>query len=202
MSAQSDFRLRQLEKRLLRNERQLVDAHQRIARTFLPGKVAQVRKAGEDWQVRLELGRNPENGVAILSPWVPVQPVSAGGLKVKVKPTIGERFGLLSPSGTVGSGSWSIRGPFDNDHPAPAGDEDVVLERGRTRLAIREGMVLVTTGDATIEISGDEVRVNGKAIRFGSESLSHNDHNIGSTHRHPGVEPGGAFTLPPPPLEL
>lgn len=188
--------LRRLEKRMAAIEKGLGDAHQRLARTVLHGKVSSVRKAGQDWQVRLELGTDPESGAQVLSPWVPVQPASAGAMKIKVKPTVGERMTLLSPSGVVGSGSWAMRGPFDDDHPAPDGDEDVVIERGASRIAIQDGKIVLTTGAGRIELDGGNVRVNGKTALTGNE-LTHNDKDISASHRHGGVEPGTANTGPP-----
>lgn len=197
-----EFRWRQMARRFDRIDRSLSEVHQRLARVFMPGKVAQVRSLAGDWQVRLDLGENTE-GKAVLSPWLPVQPVSAGALKVKVRPSIGERFGMLSPSGTVGEGSWCVRGPFDQDHAAPAGAEDVVLERGQSRITIADGRIVITTGSATVELAGGEVRVNGSTVHVDGEieltgdALTHNRKNIGDSHRHTGVFVGPANTGPP-----
>lgn len=188
--------LRRLMTRLNGIEKRLVEQDQRIARTVMHGKVSDVRKKGGDWQVRLDLGKDPESGDAVQSPWVPVQPASAGSLKIKVKPTKGERMSILSPSGVVGSGSWALRGPFDDDHPAPAGDEDVVIERGQTRLTIEDGKVVVATGETRIELDGADVRINGK-IALTGEALTHNEKNISHDHRHKDVFPGPALTGPP-----
>lgn len=203
MSAhREEFRWRQMARRMDTIERSLGEAHQRLARVFMPGKVSQVRSVAGDWQVRLDLGANTE-GEAVLSPWLPVQPVSAGALKVKVRPSIGERFGMLSPSGTVGEGSWCVRGPFDQDHSAPAGTEDVVLERGQSRITIADGRIVITTGGATVELAGGTVRVNGEEIgaagriALTGETLTHNAKNISADHVHTNVMAGPAMTGPP-----
>ncbi|MFG1318003.1 hypothetical protein [Xanthobacter autotrophicus] len=188
--------LRRLMDRLARIEKRLVEQDQRLARTILRGKVSEVRKAGGDWQVRLELASGDADGEAVKSPWVPVQPASAGALKIKVRPTEGEGMTLLSPSGVVGTASWAIRSPFDEDHPAPEGDEDVVIERGKTRLSIEDGKFVVTTGGGRIEVAGDEVKVNGKTA-FTGEQLSHNGTNVGETHRHRDVVTGSELTGKP-----
>lgn len=75
-----------------------MEQNKRLARIILRGKVSEVRKAGADWQVRMELAQDDETGDKVLSPWVPVQPASAGALKIKVKPTMGEGMTMLSPS--------------------------------------------------------------------------------------------------------
>jgi phage baseplate assembly protein gpV len=149
---------RRLIEKLRAIEKRLIEVDQRLARVVLHGKVTEVRQQQGDWQVRLEIGRDPESDAVVKSPWAPVQPASAGALKIKAKPSVGERMTLLSPSGTVGSGSWAIRGPFDDDHPAPQGDEDVVLERGDTRIEIDGDHVKVTVDQAFAEVARERVR--------------------------------------------
>ncbi|MGX7745891.1 hypothetical protein M9H71_24930, partial [Rhodopseudomonas parapalustris] len=98
-------------KRYLRGlEKQIVEVDQRVARVLMHGKVIKdgVRQQGDDWQVRLELGRDADDK-PVESPWVTVQPLSSGALKIKVKPSEGQRYTLLSPSGVIGTGSQAIR---------------------------------------------------------------------------------------------
>jgi phage baseplate assembly protein gpV len=147
-------------KRYLRNlEKRLLDVDQRVARTIMRGKVAKVRKKGDDYEVKLELGRDPETDRVVESPWSPVQPVAAGSLKIKVKPVVGEAMTLLSPSGVLGSASMAIRSPYDDDHPAPKGDEDVVLEVGATKLVIKDGLFSAKVGDNEVELKSDAFNI-------------------------------------------
>lgn len=189
--------VRRLATRLDRIEKRLVEQDQRLARTMLRGKVSEVRKKDGDWQIRLELALDQQSGDKILSPWVPVQPASAGALKVKVKPTVGEGMTLFSPSGVVGTASWAARSPFDQDHPAPEGDEDVVLERGKSRLTIEDGKIVITAGGSRIELDGDDVKVNGKKVAVTGDALTHNDVPVGDKHTHKSVTPGPGLSGPP-----
>ncbi|MBB5046791.1 hypothetical protein HNR60_001539 [Rhodopseudomonas rhenobacensis] len=160
-------------KRHLRNlEKQIVEVDQRVARVVMHGKVKKggVRKQGDDWQVQLELARD-ENDKPVESPWVAVQPVGAGALKIKVKPAEGERFTLLSPSGVIGSGSQAIRAPFDDDHPAPKGDEDLVLEVGNAKLLIKDGQFNIKVGDSEIELTAAAIN-----------TVSKSQHLVGKVH--------------------
>lgn len=146
-------------KRYLRGlEKQIVEVDQRVARVLMHGKVIKdgVRKQGDDWQVRLELGRDADDK-PVESPWVTVQPLSSGALKIKVKPSEGQRYTLLSPSGVIGTGSQAIRAPFDDDHPAPKGDEDLVLEIGNAKLVIKDGLIGLKVGNNEIELKADSV---------------------------------------------
>ncbi|MFZ5736857.1 MAG: hypothetical protein ACOY6K_08255 [Pseudomonadota bacterium] len=148
-------------KRYLRGlEKQIVEVDQRVARVLMHGKVIKdgVRKQGDDWQVRLELGRDADDK-PVESPWVTVQPLSSGALKIKVKPSEGQRYTMLSPSGVIGTGSQAIRAPFDDDHPAPQGDEDLVLEVGNARLVIKDGLIGLKVGSNEIELKADAVNL-------------------------------------------
>ncbi|NJL32991.1 MAG: hypothetical protein HC893_02990 [Chloroflexaceae bacterium] len=174
---------RRLIEKLRAIEKRLVEVDQRLARVVLHGKVSDLRQQGGDWQVRLEIGRDPETDAVVKSPWVPVQPAASGALKIKVKPTVGERMTMLSPSGTVGTGSWAIRGPFDDDHPPPAGDEDVVLEVGATRIIARDGLIALKVGATEIEMTDGAINV-----------VADNIHHVGKTHL--GVDGKGEAAIP------
>lgn len=188
--------LRALDNRLSRIESRLVEQDQRLARTVLHGKVHETREQDGDWQVRLDLGRDPDAAEPVLSPWVPAQPVSAGALKVKVKPSAGERMTLLSPSGVVGSGSWAVRGPYDEDHPAPEGRQDVVAEVGKTRITIEDDQVVISTDGARVTLAGDTVRITGK-VEITGDSVKHNGVEIGERHKHEKTAPGAGISGPP-----
>lgn len=161
----ADPALGALTRRLDRIEKGLTEAHQRLARVVMHGRVSELRKVREDWHVRLEMAQGAD-GRPVLSPWTPVQPASAGALKIKVKPTVGERMTLVSPSGTVGEGSWAMRAPFHDDHPPPAGDEDIVIERGQARVEMTDQMVRAKVGGAEIEIKGGAINIVADTIHL------------------------------------
>jgi phage baseplate assembly protein gpV len=167
----TDPYIRRLETYLRALEKRLVDVDQRVARILLRGKVTEIREAQNDWQVRLEIGRDPETDEPVMSPWVPVQPASAGDLKIKVKPTVGEGMALFSPSGTVGSGSWAFRSPFDDDHPAPQGQEDLILERGNSRIVVKDGLIRMKSADTEVELKSGHLNLVGNKV-----------HTVGDTH--------------------
>ncbi|PZA12467.1 hypothetical protein DNX69_10865 [Rhodopseudomonas palustris] len=155
----TDPQVRALKQYLRNFEKRLVEVDQRVARMIMRGKVAKVRKQGDDWQVKLEIGRDPETDKPVQSPWAPVQPVAAGALKIKVKPVEGEAMTLLSPSGVLGTASMAIRSPYDDDHPAPKGDEDFVLEIGKSKFVIADGLISTKVGGNEIELKGDAINI-------------------------------------------
>ena len=155
----TDPQVRQLLRYLRTLEKRVGEVDQRVARVVMTGKVLKVRAAGDDWQVKMEIGRDPETDKVVESPWVLVQPLGAGALKIKAKPTQGEQMRLLSPSGVVGSGSIAIRAAYDDDHPAPKGDEDLVVVIGKSTLRIKDGLIVAKVGDNEIELTGDGANV-------------------------------------------
>lgn len=177
---------------LRRIRRELAWVNRRLALSRLPGKVLEVKEEKNDWRVRLDLGEDPSTGEKVESPFVRVQPASAGALKIKVKPTVGEQMYLNSASGIVGADSVAMWGTFDDDHPAPEGGEDVVVERGKTRFSITEdayeavqdnvrlrlsgGKALIVVDGAEFEVSGGEIRSKaGKIIADGEVKLGDRD---------------------------
>jgi phage baseplate assembly protein gpV len=183
----SDPYVRRFEAYLRKLEARLVEVDQRLARVVLSGKVTEVKEIKDDWHVRTEIGKDPATGEVVKGPWVPVQPVASGDLKIKAKPVVGERMMVLSPSGVLGSGSWAIRGPFDDDHPAPKGSEDLIIERGDTRIVLDDKTITIKapqkvtaqSGDAEVELKPGAVNVVGGKV-----------HTVGETHLGVGGKDG------------
>lgn len=139
--------------------REITRLNRKLALARLPGKVKEVKSEEGDWRVCLDMGEDPETGDKVLSPWVRVQPASAGALKIKVRPSEGEQMYLMSASGVVGADSVAMWGAFDQDHPAPAGDEDVIFERGNARLTIEDGKILAKVDGVTLTLAEGKATV-------------------------------------------
>lgn len=163
-----------LSRRLDAIERRLVEQDQRLARLIMPGKVAAVD--AERYRVRLELGRDDQDA-PVLSPWVKWQSAAAGQVRDWTPPSIGEAMLLVSPSGTIGSGSRAMFGTFDEDHPPPTiagdtrmwsfGDATVIFKRAELQLKVGEAEVTLTgsritvaVGGAGFELSADELAMS------------------------------------------
>lgn len=104
--------------------------------------------------------------------------------------TVGERVLVLNPSGEPGKGI-AIPGGYTDKNPQPhnAGGEKV------TKIG---DCVMKQTG------SGIEFSVGGTTFSFSAAgfqqtggAVTHNDHDIGATHKHTEVEPGGGVSGPP-----
>lgn len=162
-----------LKDRLDRIERRLVETDQRVARILLPGKVKQV-DAGK-YRLRLVLATDAETGAEILSPWVKWQSGSAGKVRDWSPPEAGEEMLLLSPSGTIGTGSRAMFGTFDAEHAPPSTkDDERVWSFGQARLVLKgDGLTLAVAG-AEIALSRDAiaVTVDGSGFSLSADELA------------------------------
>lgn len=149
--------------------REIARLHRKHALARVPIKITDVRQKDGDWQVQGELGEDPKTGKKVLTPWVRVQPASSGELKIKVKPSKGQQMYLHSTSGVVGADSLAIWGAFDQDHPAPEGEDDLIIERGKTRIVLNDKTITQTAPDAVTASSGDS-KHEVKPSKIGSTS--------------------------------
>lgn len=177
----------------------VAELERRFSGTMRHGTVEEVDAA---WQlVRLNFGRDVD-GKPFLSPWVPYAQI-AGALKVHTPPSKGQQFTLLSPTGDWQQAvalpmTWSDQ----NKSPSYNGDENV-LTYGNVRATIKDDLMQVHVGGTEFEITSSHVKItvagvcvevtdSGVAITGGK--VSHDGKNIGSTHIHGGVVPGGGLT--------
>ena len=135
-------------------------------------------------RVRLNFGKDID-GKPFLSPWVPYAQV-AGALKVHTPPSKGQQFTALSPSGDWQQAialpmTWSDQ----NASPSTAGNEHV-LTFGDVRLTIRDQVLEVLVGGVTLKVTPEGIAITGGKV-------THEDKNIGATHIHGGVIPGGGL---------
>lgn len=162
-----------------RLHKKVASADRRIALMSLPGKVHE--KDQEKRQLRLRLGQTAD-GRDILGPWSRWQESGAGALSVHKEPDIGEQMTLHSPSGTVGEASIAGPATYDKDHEPPSNSSDTaIIQCGKGRIEIGPGGVLIK----------GNFRAEGGAF-------SHDGVNVGASHVHTGVTPGGSLSGPPP----
>jgi len=77
------------------------------------------------------------------------------------------------------------------DAPAGEGDRVVIGAHGGSAfMSFDEDGFYFTIGGVSMTLTGDGVTIVGGAV-------THNGKNIGDTHEHTGVTPGGALTGPP-----
>jgi phage baseplate assembly protein gpV len=180
----------------------VAELERRFSGTMRHGTVEEVDPAKQI--VRLKFGKDVD-GKPFLSPWVPYAQI-AGALKVHTPPTKGQQFTLLSPTGDWQQAvalplTWSD----NNKSPSGNGDENV-LTYGNVRATIKDDLTQVLVGGTEFEITSDlvkikvggvEVKISGDGVAITGGLVTHDEKNIGSTHKHGGIVRGGALTDPP-----
>lgn len=164
----------------------VAELERRVTGMIRHGTVAEVDP--EKGRVRIKLGQDEEGG-DFLSPWVPYSQL-AGAIKAHVPPAAGQQFSLIAPTGDWQQAvamplTWSNA----NGSPSTAGDENVVTY-GNVRITLKADYLEVCACDVVFRVSCDGIFMSGGTIR-------HNGHDIGASHRHPGVVRGGDITDPP-----
>jgi len=161
---------------IVRLAQRVAEVERRLAGMVRHGKVHSVDAAAGT--IRLRIGGT--DAKPFLSPSVPYAQI-AGGLKAHTPPTVGQQMTLICPDGNVRMGvalpmTWSNA----NASPSASGEENVV-----------------TFGSMRIELRGDEIVISGPKVRIDADieangsTIRHNGKEIGSTHKHGGVVPGG-----------
>ena len=161
----------------------IAELERRFAGSIRHGTVAEVDPA--KGRARLDLGESTSGG-RFLSPWVPYSQV-AGALKAHIPPTVGQQLTLLAPGG-----DWqqavAVPLAFSDKNPSPsdAGDRNVITY-GNVTLTLADDLVTIAVGGVSFEVTGSGIEIIGGTIR-------HDGKNIGSSHIHGGVTPGGGTT--------
>jgi len=164
----------------------VADLERRMAGFARHGTVAELDTSKA--RVRLNLGESTAGG-DFLSPWVPYAQM-AGALKAHIPPAVGQQFTLLAPSGDWAQAvalplTWSEGNPS----PSTAEDENVVTF-GDVTITLASGGIKIAAGGVSLELTGGGLAITGGEVK-------HDGKNIGSTHKHGGVDPGGAKTSEP-----
>lgn len=170
---------------LLNLSNRLAELERRFSQTIRHAPVHEVN-AAEGW-VRLKFGEGKDG--PILSDKVPYAQM-AGGLKVHAPPTKGQQMTMIAPAGDPAQAvampmTWSDK----NASPSGKGDENV-LTFGDVRIELKGGGLSISVGGVSFSLSADGFKQSGGRVE-------HDGQNIGSTHVHGGILPGGADTKTP-----
>lgn len=148
-------------------------------------KVGAVEELDPEKGYRLKLGERPD-GRPFLSPWYPHP--ETGKTSVPLKK--GQIVGVLNPSGDPRQGIL-IRGGYSDEHSSPNKDLLAnVFEDAGVRITVADGALVIEAGGVTMKISSAGVAITGGSVK-------HDGKNIGSSHIHGGVIPGGGNTSGP-----
>lgn len=144
-------------------------------------KVGPVEVIDAEKGYRLKLGGTDDD--PFLSPFYPHP--ETGKTSVPLKK--GQIVGVINPSGDPRQGVM-FRGGYSDEHSSPNGDMEAnVFEDAGVRVTVADGALVIVAGGVTMTISGVGVSITGGRVE-------HDGKNIGSSHVHGGVVPGGADT--------
>lgn len=170
--------------RALRDE--LTNERAARERMFRPGKVAEVDAAKQLY--RQEIGVD-KDGNPVKGPWVPYSQI-AGGRKAHSPPSVGQQMMLISPDGDF-SQAFGMPFTWSKENASPSTDPNAdVDQRGEVKDTNDGKSRVISVGGVTLKISAAGVAVTGGKV-------THDGHDIGVTHKHKGVEPGGGMTQEP-----
>lgn len=160
-----------LEDILARMAQRVAELERRQSQTLRRGTIHRLRNGGN--QVQVKLGED-DDGNPILSPWLPVSGGN-GDAKTRHAYKVGEHVLMLNPNG-----EWDQADIQPSNHhqggqsPSSQEGEHVIHDGGGIRISVSGGKLVITGG-----------------------KVEHNGKNIGSDHKHAGVEPGGGQTGDP-----
>lgn len=122
--------------------------------------------------------------------WIPYAQI-AGALKAHTPPSVGQQMTIISGAGDYRQGlavpmTWSDK----NKSPSEKGDENVITY-GDARIELRGDELVITIPKVKIVCGGVTVEITDDGVKIEGGKVTHDGKNIGSTHIHGGVVPGG-----------
>lgn len=161
------------------------------------------------------------DGTGWTSAWVRWHSQAAGKARHWRAPSLGEQGALISPSGEPAQGTF-VPGLYGNAGTQPdnrdhvevwrfddggslvydwqAKSYSISLPSGTVTIQVAGSSAVIT--DSAITAKADTISLTGQVtlngdVQINGASLQHNGVNVGSTHTHPGVMPGGGSTATP-----
>ncbi|WP_085596137.1 MULTISPECIES: phage baseplate assembly protein V [unclassified Pseudomonas] len=161
------------------------------------------------------------DGAGWTSAWVRWHSQAAGKARHWRAPSLGEQGALISPSGEPAQGTF-VPGLYGNAGTQPdnrdhvevwrfddggslvydwqAKSYSISLPSGTVTIQVAGSSAVIT--DSAITAKADTISLTGQItlngdVQVNGASLQHNGVNVGSTHTHPGVMPGGGSTATP-----
>ncbi|KAA0685995.1 hypothetical protein DTW90_34480 [Neorhizobium sp. P12A] len=128
--------------------------------------------------------------------WIPISTAHVGeNFGIAIGPQIGDQIVVGFHEGDIDSPYMIGRLHSDQERPPIAQAGEIVIQT-------KEGFIFkVTSSSASIVTGGLPLTIDagGGEIHLTSSKLTHNGLNVGSTHTHGGITPGGADTDVPNP---
>lgn len=124
-----------------------IDAEKGLARVTLSEKDGKIYKTG----------------------WLPWSEQSAGAAKTHFPPSGEQQVRVRSQNGDLSDGEIELSVPSDtNTRPSKKADENVLLERGKTRIAVSDGggTVTLSCGSSSITLTEGGIVIKAPRVDF------------------------------------
>ncbi|MGU9981459.1 phage baseplate assembly protein V [Phreatobacter sp. HK31-P] len=117
--------------------------------------------------------------------WLDWQEPGNGHNRTWTAPRVGQEAVMFSPSGEPGQGLL-MPGSYNKQNKAPSSNpnEVVLASVGNARVSLLNGTLTVKSGGTTFEFGANGFKQTGG-------QMAHDGQNVGKTHTHKNVEPGG-----------
>ncbi|CAH1665839.1 MULTISPECIES: phage baseplate assembly protein V [unclassified Chelatococcus] len=110
-----------------------------------------------------------KDGKTYKSGWLPWSEQSAGATKTHFPPSKGQQVRVRSQNGELSDAEIELSVPSDtNTRASKKADENVILDRGKTRIAVSDGgdTVTLSCGASSITITDGEIRLKAPKIHL------------------------------------
>jgi len=174
--------LRELQEALSAALGRIAELEKRHERMFRVGKVTDVDTKKQVY--RQEIGEDPD-GQPVKSPWIRYSQM-AGARKHHTPPSKGQQMLMISPDGEFRS-ALGIPHGWSDDNPSPSDKDEDVDVRGDVKITNDGKSITMAVKGVTVVVSEGGLAVKGGKVQ-------HDDHDIGSSHKHKDVEPGAGQT--------
>jgi phage baseplate assembly protein gpV len=120
------------------------------------GKIVDVDEAKGLYRVRLR--DEGDDGPAFDSPWLPVEALASGALKIQGEPVMDQTVTVRSESGELTDGVIALSS-FNGDDPRPHN------KGGELKLTVGGTMILAKADSLTFQSNGSEIVLDAAGIR-------------------------------------
>lgn len=129
--------------------------------------------------------------------WLPYPAYIGANFRAWSPVRIGQQVLLASPSGDLRNAIvCAILYDDANQPPSTDESEDVIQFDDGSVIKKHKGGYDISITTGTLNLTAPNITINGNVAISGG-SLTHNGTNVGSTHTHGGIKPGGDSTSPP-----
>lgn len=110
-----------------------------------------------------------KDGKTYKTDWLPWSEQSAGAAKTHFPPSKGQQVRVRSQNGDLSDGEIELSVPSDtNTRPSKKADENVLLNRGKTRIAVSDDgdTVTLSCGSSSIALTDGGIVIKAPTVRI------------------------------------